>query len=277
MQKLTKLTLAVLMVTQFSNTNVAEARPPKDFIHIYKTSDKEALMDPYFQVKSYSIKELSDEEALEFNGKDIAIMDKGFVNPKIPDVPPTPPFPPMGPLDIPAPPAPRGGIIMIIEQLIAIGQKIIPNIKEGRPVVTNNPMASISVLPRTDAKDTTVHDMGGWTIPTSKYFRIAFKNGYGSEVVSFVYTISYQYNGNVNGKGKYLTGVRASARNISVQWGFDLDASSQLLQISNVGTQENIVAGATIEMTYTVKNWMKTISNSESFHITGDGKLYKLD
>ena len=301
-QNVTKLTLAALVAVQFLNAEVAHAKLPRTFIQTLKTTDKEALKDPYFQIKSLRVRELTDEEALEFNASEVKISDKkineivskGFVGPEIPNIPPIPPNIPNGPT-IPSTPSNGGimastgagpsvepsgaidGIIMIIDKLIAIGQKIIPTIKEGKPVVTNNPMASVSVLPRSEAKDPVVHDMGGWSIPVSKHYKISYLNGFGSEVVTFVYSITFQYNGSTNGKGKYLAGIRASARNITISWGFDLDASSQLLQISNVGTQQDVVAGATLEMTYTVKNWTKNITTSESFHVTGDGKLYKLD
>lgn len=286
MQNLTKLTFAVLVAAQFFNAEVSHAKIPKNFIHTFKTTNKEALQDPYFQLKSYSVTEISEEEALGFDTPEMKLSVKGFVGPNIPNVPPIPPVPPTGPGDIVPttgdgqPAQPKGAIasiIMVIDQLIAIGQKIIPTIKDGVPVVTNNPMAAVSVLPRFDVKDPAVHEMGGWSIPVSKHYKIAYTNGFGSEVVTFVYSISYQYNGNVDGKGKYLAGIRASARNISVAWGFDLDASSQLLQISNVGTQQNVIAAATIEMSYTVKNWTKNLTTIESFHITGDGRLYKLD
>jgi hypothetical protein len=168
-------------------------------------------------------------------------------------------------------------VIMVVDKLIAIGQKIIPMIKDGKSVITNSPMTAVSVLPRTDLKDFQVHDMGGWSIPVNRHYKITFANGFGVEVVSFVYSITYQYNGSMDGKGKYLAGIRAAARNIDIMWGFDLDASSQLIQIANVGTQQNVVAGATIEMTYTVKNWTRNLTYSLYFHISGDGKLYKLD
>jgi hypothetical protein len=169
------------------------------------------------------------------------------------------------------------GILMIVDKLIAIGEKIIPNIEKGRPVVTNKPMSAISVLPRFDGSEPVVHDMADWTLPVAKHYQIKYNNGFGGEAVSFVYSISYQYNGTYNGKGHYLAGVRMSARDIIVNWGFDLDASSQLIQISNVGTKDNVIAGATIEITYTVKNMMRNLTTSESFHVTGDGRLYKLD
>lgn len=287
-QNVTKLTLAAMIAVQLLNVEVASAKLPNKFIQKLKTSNIEALQDPYFQVKSMKIRELTSEEALEFNTEDqqLSIVSKAFNGPGIPNIPPVPPSNNGRVGELAATtadgsgPTTRGAldsIIMVVDKLIAIGQKIIPTIKEGKSVVTNNPMASVSVLPRSEAKDPVVHDMGGWSIPVSKHYKIAYVNGFGSEVVTFVYSISYQYNGSVDGKGKYLAGIRASARNITIAWGFDLDASSQLLQISNVGTQQNVIAGATLEMTYTVKNWTKNITTSTSFHVTGDGKLYKLD
>lgn len=284
-ENLTKLTLAALVVAQFLHAEVAHAKSPQTFIQTFKTLDAEALQDPYYQVKSFQVRELTAEEALEFSGSETPVSDtkkkhiignKGFVGPNIPNIPPVPPQSGNTP-----PPVQSTGVannvIMIIDKIIAIGEKFIPNIKDGKPVVNNNPMSSISVLPRSEAKDQAVHDMGGWSVPVSKHYKIVYKNVFGSEVVSFVYSISYQYNGNADGKGKYLTGIRASARNVAVSWGFDVDASSQLLQISNVGTQQNVIAAATIEMTYTIKNWTMNITTSNSFHVRGDGTFYKLD
>lgn len=230
-----------------------------------KTSDVSALQDPYFQVKTMKIKQITDDDMSEFN-----FVARDFIG----NIPNLPTIPASGGGDTGGG---IGGIISIIDQLIAIGQKIIPIIKQGAPVVTNNPMASVSVLPRIDTKDPVVHDMNGWSIPKSNHYKVTFQNGFGSDVVTFVYSISYQYNGTLDGQGKYLAGIRASATNIVVSWGFDLDASSQLLQISNVGTKQNVIAGATLEMTYTVKNWTRNITTSNSFFVTGDGKFYPLD
>lgn len=286
MQNLSRFTLLALIAISALNVDVASAKSNLKFKTIVHTKKKEALQDPYFQIKSVKVKALTDEEALEFNEFNTS-RNKGFNGPGIPNIPPIPPAGAGGSAseltavtNDGAQPTTRGAldsIIMVVDKLIAIGQKIMPTIKEGRAVVTNNPMASVSVLPRSDAKDPAVHDMGGWTVPVTKHYKITYGNGLGMEVVSFVYSITYQYNGSMDGKGKYLAGIRASARNIVISWGFDLDASSQLLQISNVGTQQNVIAGATIEMSYTVKNWTRTMTTNESFFVSGDGKLYKLD
>lgn len=223
--------------------------------------------DPYFKIESLKISEITDEEALEFNDTEANAPA------------PAPTINKMKKLTNSTvnPPERSGGIIMLIDKLVAIGEKIIPTIKQGKAVVTNNPMASVSVLPRTNAKDPVVHDMGGWSVPYSKHYKVVYTNGLGMEVVSFVYSISYQFNGSWNGLGKYLTGIRASARKIEIVWGFDLNASSQLLQISNIGTAQNVIAGATVEMSYTVSNWLQTITTNKSFFIAGNGKLWQLD
>jgi hypothetical protein len=276
----------------------------KKFDQIIKTNSKEGLEDPYYQIKSSKITEISDEEALEFinnsniknnkykeisdvGDREVSRANGGFVGPNVPNIPNTPPgngpvvsLPSDNTANVPTPTTNGGvldSVIMVVDKLVAIGQKIIPMIKDGKSVITNSPMTAVSVLPRTDLKDFQVHDMGGWSIPVNRHYKITFNNGLGVEVVSFVYSITYQYNGSMDGKGKYLAGIRAAARNIDIMWGFDLDASSQLIQIANVGTQQNVVAGATIEMTYTVKNWTRNLTYSQYFHISGDGKLYKLD
>ncbi|MBC7427709.1 MAG: hypothetical protein H7336_03795 [Bacteriovorax sp.] len=302
MKNLTKVTLAVLVVTQLLSV---EAFAGAKFKETMLTTNKDGITDPYFQIRSTKIVELTDEESMEFINDDKyqstkeAISDKGGIITKGAVFPNIPPMPPAvigngnkdvtgglvsaggGGTAIPTPtPAPTGvldGIIMVVDKLIAIGLKIIPTIEKGKAVVTNNPMAAVSVLPRLDTKDPVVHDMGDWTMPVTKHYKISYSNGLGSEVVSFIYSITYQYGGTYGGKGKYLTGIRASARSIVISWGFDLDASSSLIQISNVGTADNIIAGATIEISYTVKNWTKTITTSEQFFIAGDGRLLKQD
>lgn len=283
---LTKVALTVVVATQLLSSSAFASSKFKETLF---TTKKDAILDPYYQIKASKIQELSDEEAMEFiNEGKPAIGNKEI------KIPPRPPEN-KGAKEITegnkdgglvaatgggATPTAVGfldGVIMVVDKLIAIGQKIMPTIEKGRAVVTNNPMAAVSVLPRLDTKDPVLHDMGGWSIPMTKHYKITYSNGLGSDVVSFVYSITYQYGGEHEGKGKYLTGIRASARNITISWGFDLDASSQLIQISNVGTTQNVVAGATVEMSYTVKNWTRQITTNESFFISGDGKLYKLD
>lgn len=304
-----KTSLVILLVTVLFQVENASARSLNSakFQERTLTKNKIALSDPYYQLRQMKVSELTEEEALKYaneelvnNAVDNNIITKEFktslvpggvpgITGGIPTIPPSPPSAGNGGLatgtgpggNVQAPAPTTGGvlegIIMVIDKLIAIGEKIIPTIQKGKAVVTNNPMSAISVLPRLDSKDPVVHDMGNWTIPVSKHYKISYENGFGSEVVSFVYSISFQHSGTYNNKGHYLAGVRVSAREINVLWGFDLDATSQLIQISNVGTVDNVIAGATIEITYTVKNWTRNLTTSQEFHVTGDGRIFQLD
>ena len=295
--------LTILMVASFLQMEAASAAGlnKSSFHEQVLTKNKMALEDPYYQLKKMKVRALTSEEELKYineendslNGQSKLITKSftGIVPGGIPNIPPIPPqagnMPDgglttgNGPGGNTAPPVQPtgvvGGIIAILDQLIAIGAKIVPTIDKGRAVVSNNPMSAVSVLPRLDAKDPVVHDMGNWSIPVNKHYRISYENGFGVEVISFVYSISFQHSGTYDNKGHYLAGIRMSARDISVTWGFDLDASSQLIQISNVGTADNVIAGATVEINYTVKNWTRTISAAKSFHVTGDGRIYQLD
>lgn len=277
--------LLALVVSHTVAQEVSAASRVKEVIFAKKVED---LEDPYFKVTTMRVRALTDEEALEFTN-DLELTAKNQTVPTFPNLP-TRPITPSIP--VPTNPAAPGsslapatgggggvleGIIMVVDKLIAIGQKIIPTIEKGKAVVTNNPMSAISVLPRVDAQYGVVHEMGSWSVPVTKHFQVNYSNGLGMDVISFVYSVTYQYGGKFKGEGAYLTGIRASARKINIVWGFDLDASSQLIQISNVGTEQNVVAGATIEMAYTVKNWTRQITNYKSYFITGKGKLIALD
>jgi hypothetical protein len=279
---LTKVALTVVVATQLLSVEAFAGTMLKETL---LTTKQEAIQDPYFQISSKSVVELTDEEAMEFTNDKPSIVLKVL---NIPNIPPKPPELNSGsgfvnresgesPTPTPSPTGMLDSVIMVVDKLIAIGQKIIPTIEKGKAVVTNSSMGAVSVLPRLETIDPVVHDMGNWSIPVTKHYQISYKNGLGSEVVSFVYSVTYQYGGTYGGKGQYLTGIRASARKINIAWGFDLDASSQLVQISNVGTTEDVIAAATIEIQYTVKNWTRTITNVESFFVAGDNRLYKLD
>lgn len=263
-------TLTVLISTNaFAKSRVLETK---------FTRNAESLEDPYYQIKKVTVEPLTAEESLALEIEDREMNSKNTGIPTLPAIPgvtaPTP-SPTVGGgtgaggvLD---------GVIMVVDKLIAIGQKIIPTIEKGKAVVTNNPMSAISVLPRVDATTGVVLEMGGWSLPKTQHFKVNYENGYGMTVVSFVYSVSFQHSGKYKGTGAYLTGIRASARSINVVWGFDVDASSQLIQISNIGTEENVVAGATIEMAYTVKNWTRQITYYKSFFVSGKGLIMALD
>lgn len=168
-------------------------------------------------------------------------------------------------------------IIMVVDSIIAIGKKVWPIIEAGKPVVNVNMAQAVSVLPfkGTDNLDAVFFDMENWSQPKAKSYTVDYKNGFGSSVISFTYTVMFQYNGNYEGKGKYLAGINVVAQDVKVSWGFQFNAKSELMQISNHGSKENRIAGATFKISYSAKSFLKEIRNEDSFHVMGNGQLMK--
>ncbi|EQC44207.1 hypothetical protein [Bacteriovorax sp. Seq25_V] len=168
-------------------------------------------------------------------------------------------------------------IAMVIDGIIAIGKKIWPIIEAGKPVVDVNMGQGVSVIPfkKGDDLNATFMDMENWSAPVAKRYNVTYKNGFGAKVISFDYTVMFQHSGSFEEKGKYLTGVNVVASNISVAWGFDFKASTELVQISNHGSKDDRVAGATFKVNYTAETVFKTIQSADTFHVMGNGQLTK--
>ena len=170
-------------------------------------------------------------------------------------------------------------VAMYVDSIIAIGNKIWPIIEAGRPVVNISGLQpSLSVLPRFPSTNThsELHDMENWSQPKSMSYRVSFKNWYKKEVIGFTYTVYFQHNGSYQGKGKYITSLLVQASEVYAAWGFKFDASSELINITNVGTAENPVASAIIRISYKGKA-LNESGYSQSFYVDGNGTLKALN
>lgn len=172
---------------------------------------------------------------------------------------------------------PLGEVIAVIDSLIALGKKIWPIIEAGRPVINNKLIPAISILPHIEGENPTLNNMSNWSVPKVRSYRVSFKNGWGSEVVGFTYTLYWQYNGAYKGVGKYVTNLKVQASEIYTAWGFNFDATSELIGISNVGGAEAPVASGIIQVAYTVKGMMNEVRSAQSFYVDGDGNFQVLN
>lgn len=180
-------------------------------------------------------------------------------------------------LELPtAPTNPVTEVIAIIDSMIAIGKKIWPIIEAGRPVINSKLAPAVSVLPHLEGTDGVLSQMENWSVPKVKSYRFSAKNLYNSEVVGFTYTIFYQYGGDLNGVGKYITGLKIDASEVSVSWGFSFDATSELVSIANVGSKEAPVASATFAITYAVKAINREDRHTNTFYVDGKGNIQLL-
>lgn len=168
-------------------------------------------------------------------------------------------------------------ISMMIDSLIALGKKVWPIIEAGRPVLTNGLVPAISILPRMEGTSGVLYQMANWSLPSTRTYRISYKNVYGLEVIGFTYAIYFQHGGSLNGVGKYVTSLLVQASDIYAAWGgFKFDVTSELVSIANVGTVEAPVASAIIKINCKAKSILNEDQSSQSFYVDGNGTFKAL-
>jgi len=163
-----------------------------------------------------------------------------------------------------------------VDEFIIVGKKIIDLVSEGEPVRTLS-TDTLSVLPF-EFKDGeyNILETENWRSPVGRSYQIVYKNLYGIAVVDFTFSVGSSYGGSHQGKGRYLHGIYASPKNLLLRWGFDFDAKSELETVTNLGTKENPVVGATMVLKYEVSNILNSSYREERFLITGRGDIQYL-
>lgn len=177
----------------------------------------------------------------------------------------------------PAPNSELGDIIATTRQIIAFGKEIYKIIVAGKPVVDTK-YAPISVLPLDTefGKDITPTDLTKWKAPKSTKFKVTYTNGFGTEVIAFTYNINMSYGGKFKGKGAYISHAQIVPENVSVAWGYTFNAQMSLVGLTNIGTEENPIAGATLQLSYTVSTVFKEERNNMTIFISGDGAIEQM-
>jgi len=183
-----------------------------------------------------------------------------------------------GAVELPkAPTNPIDEIAIIMDGLIAIGKKIWPIIDAGRPVINTKLTPAVSILPHLEGENGVFYQMANWSTPKVKSYRVSFKNGFNSEVVGFTYTLYFQYNGDYKGVGKYVANLKVQASDIYTAWGFNFDATNELVGISNVGSSNEPVASGIVQVAYTVKGLINEVRSAQSFYVDGAGNFQVLN
>ena len=168
-------------------------------------------------------------------------------------------------------------VIGVIDKIVALGQKIWNIVEKGKPVVKMDVNRKIDVVPLSkENKPLQVFELENWTYPETKSFKVEYKNGFGSKVIQFTYTVYYQHSGQYDGKGSYLANVNVTASNVSVKWGFDFNANSEFGSLTNIGSLNEPVAGVTFNINYVASSVFSNVRASNSFFVTGKGDLKAL-
>lgn len=168
-------------------------------------------------------------------------------------------------------------VIQIIDSLIAVGDKVWKIIDGGRPVVNiDGVLPSVSVLPRGLNETGSLYDMYGWSEPITKTFKVSYQNLYDVTVVDFTFSVMMQYQGTDGKGGVYISGLSVVPDSIHVLWGWNLNAKTSLINITNRGTAEAPVASAVMELSYTVSSPLANLNKRIRFYADGNGNIKML-
>ncbi len=155
-------------------------------------------------------------------------------------------------------------------QIIALGEKIWAIIEKNKPVVVQN-YTAVSAVP---AGIKTWEELGEWSEPAVRLYKLSYVNKFNMHVVDFNFRVAYTYNGNYDGKGKYLSRVEIDPAVLNVAWGYKFNASGEALNIVNAGTKDAPMAAMEIRLNWSVDTVLKHMQESVRFYMRGDG-LFK--
>jgi hypothetical protein len=164
-----------------------------------------------------------------------------------------------------------------MKEIIAFGKEIYKIVEAGKPVI-NTHYAPISVLPlETEfGREITPMKLSHWNAPKFAKFKVSYKNAYGIEVVTFTYNVNMSYGGQFRGKGAYITNAQIVPEKVIVAWGYTFNAKMRLVGLTNIGTENSPVAGATLQMSYSVSTVLKEERNNMTIFIAGDGTIQQM-
>jgi hypothetical protein len=121
----------------------------------------------------------------------------------------------------------------------------------------------------------TASALHNWQDPIFKSFRFKFNNVLGLRVVQFNYKVSYTPGGRYNGKGHYLANVTVLPSKIKVKWGYKLFADVIVPKVTNVGSNEDPIAGMQLLLHWKILSIFTHEENTKAFYIRGDGGFIK--
>lgn len=167
------------------------------------------------------------------------------------------------------PPKDLAGVLVSIEKIVNIASKIWDIVKDNAPAV-NIQTKYATAYPE---GVTSAAQLAGWSRPKSYVYGFYAENLYGVTTIDVKYRVSYTYNGNYKGVGKFLTAVAVIPEKVQVSWGYRFHMSALVPDstVTNVGSHLNPVAALQMKLNWTMATPLKQVDGTSVYYIEGDG------
>lgn len=205
--------------------------------------------EKYFKINKVTVQELNPmEEKLYFNDMDLMT---------------TAPVDIVAELDI---------ANIIFDKIVNLGKKAWALVELGRPVA-NVSTVTATALPQ---GVTYWNQLEQWQAPKTASYRITYENGFGANVVDFVYRIVYVAGGSVAGKGKYIGYATVQPGFLEVSWGFTFNSQITVPTVYNMGTSADPVGAMNLNVKWSIDTVLEHTEATEAFYINALGQMQKL-
>jgi hypothetical protein len=159
-----------------------------------------------------------------------------------------------------------------LDHLITLGSKVWDFVINNKPTTTYQTLKA-SIVP---SGITSWTQLRGWSRPVSKVYRVEFKNIYGKVAGSFDYRITFVYGGNFGGKGKYIGQISFVPANVKLHTDRSLDVKAELLEPLNFGTEDDPIAAAQLQITWSSPTTTRYQLNSVDLFLYATGEIQNL-
>ncbi len=158
------------------------------------------------------------------------------------------------------------GALKSINEIINLGEKIWKIIEKNKPVV-NVKYAYANAVPK-GVKGP--EDLENFSPLQFKSFRKFGKNGFGSTVFDVTYTLAHRYNGQYQGRGRFLDAVTVLPHKVDVLWGYTLNFNVARVSTANVGSEKEPVGSVAMDMDFQVSTVLKASQYRNLYEFRGD-------
>ena len=156
---------------------------------------------------------------------------------------------------------------------ISLGEKLWALITSNKPVVSVSTKRAF-VLPVAEQDWT---QMENWKGPAAHTYKLQYKNGFGSTVITHVYTIAYNYGGTYNNQGQFLANVTVIPSQVDVAWGYTLNTSVELGDAVNTSSKTNPIPGIEVQIITKIDTTFKHGETRDGFFVKGSGECVPLN
>lgn len=161
------------------------------------------------------------------------------------------------------------GAIGTINSIVNIGKTLWTIVKENKPVV-NMQTDHVSAIPG-NVKN--VYALNNWSTPRTRTYQIVYQNGFGSNVLEFVYRIVFSHSGNLDEKGHYIANAAIYPVHLKVAWGYSFNAETFVPPAVNLSSKENPVAGLEMHLGWKLETPIQHTQRTVSAFLDGTGNI----